>query len=358
MTLHKTLSPAAAWSLAFAFACFQSCASTDSGTDAWVDPGFEAVGDAADDAADDATDDAADDVSDDAADDATDDATDDAADDAPIEPRVPPYACVIDPECSRVMVASHRGFHLSLPENSLAALRAAAAVGADFVEIDVRHTADDELVLMHDGSVDRTTDGRGDVNDLSWEQIQGLTLKNAPEGATDPEVLRVPTFEAALSLARELGIALYVDQKTDRTGLVLAVVRAGSYFDIAMIRDGIAPVADMAAQEPRLWVMPAVKNIADLEDAIDRIPDLRIAEVSKGDIDLNLLAAMAAAGVKAQQDVFLPDFLGSMGDYSLWKTFVDAGVSLLQTDYPHLLVPAAATFNATGTFPETGPANE
>lgn len=270
-----------------------------------------------------------------------------------------PHACVMDPACTRVMVASHRGFHLALPENSLAALRAAASLGVDFVEIDVRHTADDVLVLMHDGDVNRTTDGSGDVNALTWAQIQGLTLKDAPD-PDDPEQARVPTFAAALSLARELGVALYVDQKTDRTHLVLDAIRSQGDFDIAMVRDGLDTVAAMAADEPRLWVMPAIETLADFEDAVARIPALRIAEIAgRGDADADLIAAMGAAGVKAQQDVMAVDFVAaSAGDYSFWKAFIDAGLALPQTDYPNLLVPAVAQFNATGIFPATGPAHE
>jgi len=271
-----------------------------------------------------------------------------------------PYACVMDPACTRVMVASHRGFHLALPENSLAAMRAAAAVGVDFVEVDVRHTADGVLVLMHDADVDRTTDGRGDVAALTWAQVQALTLKGAPDGAADAETLRVPTFPAALALARELGIALYVDQKTDRVDLVLDAVRAGPYHDIAMIRDGLDTVAGMVAVDPRLWVMPFIDGESGLQEALARIPGLRIAEVAgQGEPDAALIAAMRAAGVKAQQDVMLVDWVGaSTGDYAFWKGFIDAGLALPQTDYPHLLVPAVVQFNQTGVFPATGPVHE
>jgi glycerophosphoryl diester phosphodiesterase len=283
-------------------------------------------------------------------------ACDDGGDPAPAQP----YACVMDPACTRVMVASHRGFHLALPENSLAAMRAAAAVGVDFVEIDVRHTADGVLVLMHDADVDRTTDGRGEVAAMTGAQVQALTLKGAPDGATDADTLRVPTFQAALALARELGIALYVDQKTDRTDLVLDAIRAGRYHDVAMIRDGLDTVAAMVAVEPRLWVMPFIDDEAGLQEALARIPGLRIAEVAgQGEADATLIAAMRAAGVKAQQDVMLVDWVGaSTGDYTFWKGFIDVGLALPQTDYPHLLVPAVAQFNQTGVFPATGPAHE
>lgn len=268
------------------------------------------------------------------------------------------FACVMDPACDRVMVASHRGYHISLPENSLAALRAAAAVGADFVEVDVRETNDGVLVLMHDSDVDRTTNGMGDVNALTWAQIQALDL-DVEDGALDPEVRKVPTFAQALTLARELGVALYVDQKTSRTGLVLDAIRSGPYFDVAMVRDDLVVVAAMANEEERLWVMPAIEDRAQFESALSLIPGVRIVEISQGSPNADLTAAIRAAGVKAQQDVLaFADMMGALGDYTGWKGFVEAGVVLPQTDYPQLLIPAVAAYNATGVFPESGPGHE
>lgn len=271
-----------------------------------------------------------------------------------------PYACVMDPDCHWVMVASHRGYHLVLPENSLAALRAAAGAGADFVEIDVRETADEKLVLMHDSDVDRTTDGTGDVNTFTYEQLHELSLDYAgPEDEYDPDIHQIPTFEEALALARELGVALYVDQKTGRTDLVLSAIRSGPYFDIAMVRDDIDSVAAMAQEESQLWVMPAIEDEADFERVLELIPNVRIVEISQGGANAELTATIAQAGVKAQQDMLGPvDLVGMMGDYTAWKAFIDIGLFLPQTDYPQILAPAVRTFNETGVFPESGPAYE
>src|SRR5436190_24151617 len=73
-----------------------------------------------------------------------------------------------------VAVISHRGEHLHDPENTMAAYKAALDAGADFIETDVRTTSDGRLVIMHDGSVDRCTDGHGDVASMTFEQIRKL----------------------------------------------------------------------------------------------------------------------------------------------------------------------------------------
>src|SRR5215471_14781619 len=73
-----------------------------------------------------------------------------------------------------VWVVGHRGFKLVAPENTIASFEAAAAVGADYMELDVHQTKDGELVLMHDGKVDRTTNGKGAVRDLTFAEIRKL----------------------------------------------------------------------------------------------------------------------------------------------------------------------------------------
>src|SRR5207344_706472 len=65
-----------------------------------------------------------------------------------------------------IMISAHRGAHLDFPENSLPAIRGAIQTGVDFAEIDIRFTRDKHLVLMHDKSIDRTTNGKGLVSDF------------------------------------------------------------------------------------------------------------------------------------------------------------------------------------------------
>ncbi len=263
-------------------------------------------------------------------------------------------ACLVDPACGRLMVAAHRGHHAHLPENSIAGLRSAARLGVDFVEIDVRHTADGALVLMHDSDVDRTTDGTGAVDGLTLAQIEALTLDGTDP--TDPEEARVPTFEQALEAAREEGLLLYVDQKTSFTSDVIAAIAAQDAWNLALVRDDLIVVADMVEDEPRLLVMPAIEGPSGFALAQSLIAPLHIVEIAGGVDDPDLVAAIRAAGVKVQQDMLGPaDLLASIGNYSGWKRAIDAGVSLPQTDFPDRLVRAAASFNETGEFPASGP---
>src|SRR5258708_31214286 len=103
----------------------------------------------------------------------------------------------------RIAVIAHRGEHLRHTENTLAAFQAAIDLGADYFELDVRTTRDGKLVLMHDSSVDRTTNGKGEVANMTFDEIRTLEVRGGG---------KVPTFDEALSLA-EGTIGVYVDCK-------------------------------------------------------------------------------------------------------------------------------------------------
>lgn len=265
-----------------------------------------------------------------------------------------PASCLADPECRRVMVTAHRGYHADHPENSLAAVRATAELGAEFAEVDVAHTLDEVLILMHDGSVDRTTNGTGEVTLMTWAEIRQLELLDCQAGS--PESCEVPRFADALALADEMGLMLYVDVKSDRMDLVLKDIQAGSWHRVALVRDDLDKLISPAEKDRDLLVMPPVGTLLELEDAQAVIPNLLIVELASGVPDPGFTEAAGASGIKVQQDVMAyGDVLGATGDYSNWKEFIDAGVYLPQTDFPQLLVPAVDEYNRTGVFPVEGP---
>lgn len=115
-------------------------------------------------------------------------------------------------EAGHVHVCGHRGYSLHYPENTLPGLQAAKAFGATTVEIDVVLTADGELILLHDLTVDRTTNGHGFAADLSLAQIEKLDA-----GAwLDPRFAgtKIPTLGEVLSWAKReaMGIVLEIKE--------------------------------------------------------------------------------------------------------------------------------------------------
>src|SRR5437016_10529137 len=85
----------------------------------------------------------------------------------------------------RVVAIAHRGEHLRNPENTIPAFEEAIRVGADFIEVDVRTTADGKLVLSHDGTVDRRTTSKGEISKMTFDEVRALDagVKSGPEFA-------------------------------------------------------------------------------------------------------------------------------------------------------------------------------
>ena len=97
-----------------------------------------------------------------------------------------------------ILVTAHRAAHKNCPENSLASLKEAIRLGADIVEIDLRETKDHQLVILHDESIDRVTNGKGLVREMTLKELKGkrLLYKGA---VTDQEIL---TFSEALDVLK------------------------------------------------------------------------------------------------------------------------------------------------------------
>ena len=107
-----------------------------------------------------------------------------------------------------VWVVAHRADLVFAPENSIQALSNALFFGADMIETDVRLTKDGEIVIMHDYTVDRTTNGTGYVANLTLDEIKNLRLKTNWGGSTTQ---LVPTLEEYIQVAKGKA-GLYLDK--------------------------------------------------------------------------------------------------------------------------------------------------
>jgi len=128
------------------------------------------------------------------------------------------------------LVVAHRGAQAAAPENTMEAYRLAVEMGADAVELDVHLTADGKLVLMHDETVERTTDLAGSIASMTLKQIRTADAGyrfEAPDGSFPfrGKRLKVPTLAEALKWL------------PDGTGLVVEVkARAATAPTIAALR--------------------------------------------------------------------------------------------------------------------------
>ncbi len=105
---------------------------------------------------------------------------------------------------ARPLAISHRGHSIAYPENTMPAYQKAVELGAEMIECDVNITRDGTLVMMHDATLDRTTNGAGRVNAATWDEIQRLDAGakfDARFAGT-----RIPSTRAMLQFLRDAGI--------------------------------------------------------------------------------------------------------------------------------------------------------
>jgi glycerophosphoryl diester phosphodiesterase len=119
----------------------------------------------------------------------------------------------------------HRGGAALWPENSLLAFRNAVERGARLLELDVHGTADGGIAVLHDATLDRTTDASGPVGDRTQAALRGIRLRG-PDGRLTEEW--VPSLDEVLAIVAPAGAALLVEIKTP--GRAVAYERAGAGF--------------------------------------------------------------------------------------------------------------------------------
>lgn len=113
-----------------------------------------------------------------------------------------------------VKSVNHRGY-VSAPENTLEAYRLSAANGFKYVECDVSFTSDGYAVLLHDNTIDRTSNGTGTISQLTLEQVRGYDFGSWK--SHDYAGAKIPTFEEFIALCVELDLHPYIELKSALT---------------------------------------------------------------------------------------------------------------------------------------------
>jgi glycerophosphoryl diester phosphodiesterase len=143
------------------------------------------------------------------------------------------------------LVIGHRGALALAAENTLEGIRAAALCRADYVVLDVRLSRDGELVLMHDERVDRTTNGKGLVEDLSLEEHRALLVRGLD--GQFRESRRIATLKEAISLAGELDLGLVVEMKEEGLeGLVAEALSCKKCIVTSFYHSSLSELADIS----------------------------------------------------------------------------------------------------------------
>ncbi len=174
-----------------------------------------------------------------------------------------------DPNSKMVMVVAHRGDWRNAPENSLLAFQNCIDMGADMVELDLKKTKDGHIVLMHDNTIDRTTNGKGKVSDYTLEELKNFRLRNGMGRVT---FHTIPTLEEVLNLTKGK-IMINIDKGYDYFKDVYDLLVKTNTVDQVVIKSGKTyekVKADNGDVLDKVIYMPFVNlNSANAEAIID-----------------------------------------------------------------------------------------
>jgi len=141
---------------------------------------------------------------------------------------------------SEIKAIAHRGYSIGAPENTLPAYKMAKEKGFDYAECDVAFTKDGVAVLLHDSTIDRTSDGVGKIGDLTYEELLKYDFGNW--FSTDYKGLKIPTFEEFINLCKDIDLNPYIELKS-----------SGNYSK-SQITDLVNIVNELGMQKQSTWI--------------------------------------------------------------------------------------------------------
>lgn len=226
-------------------------------------------------------------------------------------------------------VISHRGAASHAPENTLSSVRAGIEHGAEFVEVDVRLTRDGVPILMHDATVDRTTNGRGKVKALNYSQIS--TLDAGSWFGREHRGEAVPTFTEFLEVFTEARTLAFIELKgawsPEAVDLLHEQLEASNVSQRVVIQsfneDTVRYVAGAAPDTARVLLTREL-NAATVNMVRDLDIDGIGAQLSLIEERHDVVQQLQAEGVGA--------FAYTLNDEIAWEAAEVAGVDLIVTD--------------------------
>lgn len=230
-------------------------------------------------------------------------------------------------------IFAHRGASGYAPENTLEAFRLAMEQGADGMELDVHLTKDGEVVVIHDETLDRTSNGHGNVRDYTLEELKKFSFHNHMEKY---QGVQIPTLKEALNLVKNSRIKVNIELKT------------GIYW-YEGIEEKTMDIVKTMGMEDR--VIYSSFNHYSIQKVLEQNSDAETAYLFS-DVPLNMEKYAKDTGVKGLHPAvyhlkmadFLETYMKSGLKVRVWtvnnkedmKMFMDAGVDAVITNYPDL----------------------
>ena len=231
-----------------------------------------------------------------------------------------------------MLLIAHRGASGYAPENTLAAFRKAVAMGLGFIETDLQLTRDARFVAIHDDIVNRTTNGQGNVHDLTLAEIRRLDAGSWFGSAFAGE--RVPTLEETLEFAKRHDVVFYLELKPGGSwggehALIGALRESGEFARVVVISFDSALVAAVRRVEPTL--MTGLLCDGQIDKPIEKTLEIGARQlVIRG----NLVTPAMIAEAKRHD---LQVICWTVNHPAHLRLLASAGVAGIMSDYPDRL---------------------
>jgi glycerophosphoryl diester phosphodiesterase len=225
-----------------------------------------------------------------------------------------------------IAVIGHRGAHEDAPSNTLLSLKAAIDLGIDYVECDIRTSADNKLVIMHNDTVDATTNGQGKIHEMTLKEIRKLDagVKMGPQFAGT----KVPTLDEMLKMARGK-IGVYADTKDASPEALLAALKKHDMLSHTVIYGYHLSFFEGVVKLNRdVWIMPEAKDETILQSLLHQF-QLKVVAFDAGDFKEPMIGMAKQAGAK-----IYVDRLGKADNPESWQAAINQGADGIQTDHP------------------------
>lgn len=231
----------------------------------------------------------------------------------------------------RYKVCAHRGYRKVAPENSLKAIKQAINNNIDFIEIDVRMSKDNKLVLMHNSKVDATTNGKGKVSEMTLEELKNLYLFF--NGYQTSE--KIPTLTEALMEARGK-IYVDIDMKiSDYRAVYNIIKQCGMLSQCILTVYELQDASNVLNIDKSISILPVVYTIKDLDSFMRLNKDLYLVQFNSQAWTNEILEKAYSNGLAGFMNIYVNDSDTPMSDnYKKVKKFINLGGTVAQTDYP------------------------
>ncbi len=239
-----------------------------------------------------------------------------------------------------VGVAVHRAANEFAPENTLAAMRIALDLEVDYIEMDVRQTKDGKSMILHDGNLDRTTNGNGPLKDLNFNEARSLSAGKWFDPFFAEE--KIPTLEESCALLAEHNkkarhkTYFYVDCKEINAKVLIDCLAKYNLLEGSVFYINEAKQIDqIRALAPKAKILPGLRSGKDFNKMADILHPYAL-DISWKDISKELIDHAHAKGVKIFSDGFGEDM-----NVASYQKAIQSGIDVISTNKVSIICEAA-----------------